>query len=102
MEHLEKSRQELYDAVDHPALHPLPPTPYEFARLKTCRVNIDYHVEYNKHYYSVPYSLIHAGRRPGVYGDPAFSIDSSICRRSNSTRPFSLGSTSANSSAAMA
>ena len=59
MEHLEKSRQELYDAVDHPALHPLPPTPYEFARLKTCRVNIDYHVEYNKHYYSVPYTLIH-------------------------------------------
>lgn len=59
MAHLEKSRQELFDAVDHPALHPLPPTPYEFARLKTCRVNIDYHVEYHKHYYSVPYTLIH-------------------------------------------
>jgi transposase len=60
MAHLQKSRQELFDAVDHPALHPLPSTPYEFARLKTCRVNIDYHVEYNKHYYSVPYALIHA------------------------------------------
>ncbi len=58
--HLQKSRQELFDAVDHPALHFLPSTPYEFARLKTCRVNIDYHVEYNKHYYSVPYTLIHA------------------------------------------
>jgi transposase len=60
MAHLQKSRQELFDAVDHPALHPLPSTPYEFARLKTCRVNIDYHVEYNQHYYSVPYALIHA------------------------------------------
>jgi transposase len=60
MAHLQKSRQELFDAVDHPALHALPATPYEFARLKTCRVNIDYHVEYNKHYYSVPYTLIHA------------------------------------------
>jgi transposase len=59
MVHLEKSRQELFVAVDQPALHPLPPTPYEFARLKTCRVNIDYHVEYLKHYYSVPYTLIH-------------------------------------------
>ena len=59
MPHLDKSRQELFEAVDHPALHPLPPTPYEFARFKTCRVNIDYHVEYHKHYYSVPYALIH-------------------------------------------
>ncbi|MBM3126789.1 MAG: IS21 family transposase [Chloroflexi bacterium] len=60
MGHLQKSRQELFDAVDRPALHLLPATPYEFARLKTCRVNIDYHVEYNKHYYSVPFTLIHA------------------------------------------
>jgi len=59
MAHLEKSRQELFEAVDHPALHPLPATPYEFAHFKTCRVNIDYHVEYLKHYYSVPYTLIH-------------------------------------------
>ncbi len=59
MEHLEKSRQELYEAMDHPALQPLPSTPYEFARLKTCRVNIDYHVEYDKHFYSAPYTLIH-------------------------------------------
>ena len=59
MPHLDKSRQELFEAVDHPALHPLPSTPYEFARLKTCRVNIDYHVEYNRHFYSVPYTLIH-------------------------------------------
>ena len=40
-------------------MQPLPPTPYEFARLKNCRVNIDYHVEYEKHFYSAPYTLIH-------------------------------------------
>jgi transposase len=59
MEHLEKSRQELFEAVDKPALQPLPLTPYEFARLKVCRVNIDYHIEYEKHFYSAPYTLIH-------------------------------------------
>jgi transposase len=59
MAHLQKSRRELFETVDQPVLRPLPPTPYEFARCKTCRVSIDYHVEYHKHYYSVPYTLIH-------------------------------------------
>jgi hypothetical protein len=27
---------------------------------KTARVNIDYHVEYDSHYYSVHYSQLHA------------------------------------------
>jgi transposase len=59
MEHLEKTRRELFDEVDRPALRPLPERPYEFATFKTCRVNIDYHVEFEKHFYSVPYTLIH-------------------------------------------
>jgi transposase len=59
MEHLGKSRLELFETVDQPALQPLPSTSYEFARLKVCRVNIDYHVEYAKHFYSAPYILIH-------------------------------------------
>ncbi len=59
MNHLEKSRRDLFETVDQPALHPLPAIPYEFARLKLGRVNIDYHVEFNKHFYSVPYTLIH-------------------------------------------
>jgi len=59
MEHLEKSRRELFEQVDQPALQPLPPVQYEYAHLKICRVNIDYHVESNKHFYSAPYTLIH-------------------------------------------
>jgi transposase len=59
MEHLERSRRELFEELDRPALKPLPEQPYEFAIWKKARVNIDYHVEFEKHYYSVPYSLIH-------------------------------------------
>ena len=59
MEHLEKSRLELFEELDRPALRPLPEKPFEYATTKTTRVNIDYHVEFEKHFYSVPYSLIH-------------------------------------------
>lgn len=31
--------------------------PYEYAQWKKARVNIDYHVEVFRHYYSVPYQL---------------------------------------------
>jgi len=59
MEHLEKSRKQLFEELDQPALRPLPPQPYEYATWKTARVNIDYHVEFEKHFYSVPFELIH-------------------------------------------
>jgi transposase len=52
------SRQRLFDALDRPALHPLPAQPYAYAEWKLARVNIDYHVEVDGHYYSVPYALI--------------------------------------------
>jgi transposase len=57
MQHLGKSRKELFEELDRPALKPLPDRPYEFAIWKKARVNIDYHVEYDKHYYSVPHRL---------------------------------------------
>ena len=59
MKHLERSRRELFELLDRPALRPLPEQPYVFATWKKARVNIDYHVEFEKHYYSVPYTLIH-------------------------------------------
>jgi transposase len=37
---------------------PLPAFPYEYAEWKRCRVNLDYHIEIAKHYYSVPHQLI--------------------------------------------
>lgn len=59
MRHLGQSRRQLFEALDQPALRPLPAQPYEFAVWKQARVNIDYHVEFEKHFYSVPYTLIH-------------------------------------------
>jgi transposase len=53
------SRRELWERLDRPALGPLPTTPYELAQWKTCRVNIDYHVEVDRRPYSVPYQLVH-------------------------------------------
>ena len=59
MEHLEKSCRELFEELDRPALRLLPERPYEYATWKAARVNIDYHVEFEKHFYSVPFTLIH-------------------------------------------
>ena len=53
-----RSRRELFDALDRPALKPLPDEPYEYAEWKRCRVGLDYHVEIAKHYYSVPSNLL--------------------------------------------
>ncbi|MBN1945802.1 MAG: IS21 family transposase [Bradymonadales bacterium] len=53
------SRKSLYEELDRPALKPLPVTRYEIAEWKTgVGVNIDYHVVFDGHYYSVPYQLV--------------------------------------------
>ena len=44
--------------LDQPALRPLPAQPFVFAEWKFARVNIDYHVELDGHYYSVPHALV--------------------------------------------
>jgi len=54
-----KTRRQEFEDLDQPNLRPIPEKPYEYAVRKTARVNIDYHVEFEKHFYSVPYSLIH-------------------------------------------
>lgn len=60
MAHLEKSRRELFLELDQPALRPLPAQPYELALWKQARVHLDYHLAFEKHFYSVPHRLIHA------------------------------------------
>lgn len=52
------SRRELWERLERPALKPLPLGHYQLAHWKTCRVNIDYHIEVERHPYSVPYQLI--------------------------------------------
>ncbi len=58
MQKLGVSRRELFERLDRPALKPLPADRYEMATWKTCRVNIDYHVEVERNVYSVPYQLV--------------------------------------------
>jgi transposase len=53
------SRRELFERLDQPALRPLPAEPFIYAEWKLARVNVDYHVEVHRHYYSVPFALIH-------------------------------------------
>lgn len=52
------SRRSLFEQLERPALNPLPGTAYVFATWKKVRVSIDYHVELERHYYSVPYQLV--------------------------------------------
>ena len=52
------SRLEHFQTIDKPALMPLPATLYVFAQWKKARVHIDYHVEVDGHYYSVPHTLV--------------------------------------------
>lgn len=52
------NRQSLFEKLDKPALKPLPSQPYSYVDIKLARVHIDYHIEYDKHYYSVPHHLV--------------------------------------------
>src|SRR5690606_22178189 len=51
-------RASAFETLDRPALAPLPATRMSIARFKRARVNIDYHVELDGHYYSVPHRLV--------------------------------------------
>lgn len=51
------SRKEAFETLDRPALKPLPAQAYSFSQWKKVRAGIDYHVEVDGHYYSVPYQL---------------------------------------------
>jgi transposase len=59
MQKLKTSRRVLFESLDKPAALALVSKRYEYAQWKKARVNIDYHVEIDGHYYSVPYQLIH-------------------------------------------
>ena len=52
------SRQSWFEEVERPALRPLPLTRYEFATFSKAKVHIDYHIQVDYHYYSVPYQLV--------------------------------------------
>jgi transposase len=51
-------RQTLFEQLERPLLKPLPVEPYLYAEWQKVRVHIDYHVDVDGHYYSVPYQLV--------------------------------------------
>jgi len=55
---LDSTRRELFETLDKPSLLPLPQTRYQYAEWKKARVHIDYHIEVDGHFYSVPYQLV--------------------------------------------
>jgi transposase len=59
------SRRQLFEELECPVMAPLPAARYSYGAWKTgVKVNIDYHVEADRHYYSVPYQLV--GQRVDV------------------------------------
>ncbi len=52
------SRRSAFESLDRPALRPLPEGPYEYAEWKHAKPGIDYHVEVDKRYYSVPHRWV--------------------------------------------
>ena len=51
-------RRSQFEQFDKPALKPLPARPYQLAEFKKARVHMDYHIEFDGHYYSVPCLLV--------------------------------------------
>ncbi|AXR05776.1 IS21 family transposase [Salinimonas sediminis] len=62
---LNGSRQSWFESIDKPALAPLPKLAYQYTDIKTVKVNIDYHIQYDTHLYSVPHHLV--GERIDVH-----------------------------------
>jgi len=54
-----KSRRELFEILDRPNALPLPAHPYDYAEWYKAKVQLNYHIEVDHHYYSVPYQLLH-------------------------------------------
>ncbi len=52
------NRRQAFEQLDRPALRPLPRHPYRYVEIKPVKVNIDYHVQYQQHHYSVPHHYV--------------------------------------------
>jgi len=52
------NRRQAFERLDQPALRPLPVQPYRYLDIKPVKVNIDYHIQYRQHHYSVPHQYV--------------------------------------------
>jgi transposase len=61
LRHVGRTRRQLFEEIDAPRLKPLPAEPYAFAEWRLRKVGLDYHVDVDGHFYSVPYRHARAG-----------------------------------------
>jgi transposase len=61
MRHVGRTRRQLFEEIDAPKLKALPAQPYELAEWRARKVGLDYHVDIDGHFYSVPYRHARAG-----------------------------------------
>jgi transposase len=54
-----KSRRELFEQFERAALRPLPAVRFEYSDWSKGRINLDYHLVVDGHFYSVPHRLVH-------------------------------------------
>ncbi len=52
------TRKSVFEEIERDVLHPLPAEPYVLATWKKAKVNIDYHIEVEGHYYSVSHNYV--------------------------------------------
>lgn len=52
------TRKSRFEEIDRPAMLSLPELPYQYAEWGKARVHLDYHVEVDHHFYSVPHRLV--------------------------------------------
>jgi len=55
---LDGTRSQWFESLDKPVLKPLPHQAYQYTEIKRVKVNVDYHIQYDKHLYSVPHHLV--------------------------------------------
>lgn len=55
---LKGNRQQWFESLDKPVLRPLPKQRDQYTDIKTVKININYHVQYDQHLYLVPHHLV--------------------------------------------
>jgi len=66
---LQGCRREVFERDERPVLTPLPAQRFVYVHRKDATVGVDYHVEYDGHFYSVPYGLV--GERVEIFASTA-------------------------------
>jgi transposase len=65
---IDGNRKTMFETIDKPALMPLPNRRYQYAEWKEAKIGFNYHVEYDRFYYSVPYSYTNKPCRIRITG----------------------------------